>query len=62
MVRFLISVTNDMHNILKRTANQRGQTLCGLIRQILWEWVDSRKQEERKEANHEERKATHKNN
>ncbi len=62
MVRFLISMTEELRNTLKSVADQRGQTLCGLIRQILWEWVDSRKQEERKEANHEERKATHKNN
>ena len=50
MVRFLISMTEELRNTLKSVANQRGQTLCGLIRQILWEWVENRKQEETSEA------------
>ena len=49
MVRFLISITTEMHDILKFSAKQRGQTLCGLIRQILWEWIENRKREERAE-------------
>ncbi len=59
MVRFLISMTEELRNTLKSVADQRGQTLCGLIRQILWEWTESRKREERKEADYEERSAAH---
>ena len=39
MVRFLISTTKELRDTLKNAANKQGQTLCGLIRQILWEWV-----------------------
>lgn len=39
MVRFLISVPEDLRETLKCIARPRGQTLNGLIRQILWEWV-----------------------
>lgn len=39
MVRFLINIPEDMRNTLKSIARSRGQTLNGLIRQILWEWV-----------------------
>ncbi len=39
MVRFLISTTDETRNELKSIANQRGQTLNGLIRQILWDWL-----------------------
>lgn len=59
MVRFLISMTEELRNTLKSVADQRGETLCGLIRQILWEWTESRKREERKEADYEERSAAH---
>ncbi len=59
MVRFLISMTEELRNTLKSLADLRGQTLCGLIRQILWEWTENRKREERKEADYEERTATH---
>lgn len=59
MVRFLISMTEELRNTLKSVADQRGQTLCGLIRQILWEWTEGRKREERKEVEYEERKTTH---
>ncbi len=41
MIRFLISTSEEMHNILKLEAKPRGQTLNGLIRQILWEWAES---------------------
>lgn len=51
MVRFLISMTEELRNTLKSVADRRGQTLCGLIRQILWEWVENRKQEERRGEN-----------
>lgn len=39
MVRFLISTTEEMWGDLKASAEQRGQTLSGLIRQILWDWA-----------------------
>lgn len=41
MVRFLISIPVELREKLKRLANLKGQTLTGLIRQILWEWVES---------------------
>lgn len=39
MTRFLISTTEEMRDKLKILAEERGQTLSGLIRQILWDWV-----------------------
>lgn len=39
MVRFLISTTEELREELKNVADRQGQTLCGLVRQILWEWV-----------------------
>ena len=39
MVRFLINITEESHETLKAAASQRGQTLNGLIRQILWDWA-----------------------
>lgn len=42
MVRFLINVPEDLHKILKAFAKEQGQTLNGLIRQILWEWIETR--------------------
>ena len=50
MVRFLISTTDDLRNALKIAADKRGQTLCGLVRQILWEWVKRTGIEEEREA------------
>lgn len=47
MVRFLINITNDMKKDLKNIADERGQTLNSLIRQILWDWLDSRKDEKK---------------
>lgn len=41
MVRFLISTPETMRNELKEIAKEHGQTLNGLIRQILWEWVEN---------------------
>ena len=43
MVRFLISVPDTLHKTLKSCAGSRGQTLTGLIREILWEWVNKGK-------------------
>lgn len=39
MVRFLISTTEELREELKSAADRQGQTLCGLVRQILWDWV-----------------------
>lgn len=50
MVRFLISMTKELRNTLKFIADQRGQTLCGLIRQILWEWVEKQQKERKQES------------
>ncbi len=43
-------MTKELRNTLKSVADQRGQTLNGLIRQILWEWVE-KQQKERKQEN-----------
>ncbi|MEG0693486.1 MAG: hypothetical protein RR444_10465 [Oscillospiraceae bacterium] len=43
MVRFLINVPEETHNDLKKVAKPRGQTLNGLIRQILWDWLKKNK-------------------
>ncbi len=40
MVRFLVSVPAELHGILKEAARTYGQTLNGLIRQILWDWAE----------------------
>ena len=39
MVRFLVSVPEELHNALKEQAKAQGQTLSGLIRAILWDWM-----------------------
>jgi predicted HicB family RNase H-like nuclease len=39
MIRFLVNVPDDLHTNLRKIAKSRGQTLNGLIRQILWDWV-----------------------
>ncbi len=38
MVRFLITIPNDLRDTLKTAAACRGQTLTGFIRSILWDW------------------------
>lgn len=48
MVRYLISTTEELHGALKIAAQSRGQTLTGLIRQILWEWIREQKQDDQK--------------
>lgn len=40
MTRFLINTTEELKNSLTYIAKERGQTLNGLIRQILWEWLE----------------------
>ena len=44
MIRFLINVPEELKDILKANAKSRGQTLTGLIRQILWDWVKKNEQ------------------
>ncbi len=39
MIRFLVSVPDGLHRGLKRAAKDRGQTLSGLLREILWDWM-----------------------
>jgi len=45
MVRFLLNVTERMHDALKKVAKEEGRTLNGLIRDILWEWLEEREAE-----------------
>lgn len=40
MKRFLISTTDELHKALQEHAKSQGQTLSGMIRQILWDWVE----------------------
>lgn len=44
MIRFLINVPEELRDILKANAKPRGQTLNGLIREILWDWVKKNEQ------------------
>lgn len=39
MVRFLVNIPIGLHQMLKAYACARGQTLNGLMRQILWDWA-----------------------
>lgn len=39
MVRFLINIPETLREDLRKVARLRGQTLNGLIRQILWDWA-----------------------
>lgn len=43
MRRFLISTTYDLWETLRNEAQYRGQTLSGLIREILMEWTEREK-------------------
>lgn len=38
-MRFLISIPDCLHRDIKEIAQERGQTLTGLIREILWDWL-----------------------
>lgn len=40
MIRFLINVPVELHERLRALAKARGQTLNGLVRQVLWEWAE----------------------
>lgn len=42
-MRFLISVPEELHNALRCESTKRGQTLTGLIRGILWDWLLSQR-------------------
>lgn len=37
-MRFLISIPEQLHAKLKAASKCRGQTLTGMIREILWDW------------------------
>ena len=43
MVRFLVNIPETLRMYLKQTAKTKGQTLNGLIREILWDWADKQK-------------------
>ena len=43
-MRFLISVPEELHSSLREISRARGQTLAGLIRGILWDWVKANKE------------------
>lgn len=40
MIRFLVSVPDSLHWDLRAAARERGQTLNGLLREILWDWAE----------------------
>lgn len=50
MVRFLINIPEDLRDTLRSIATPRGQTLNGLIRQILWDWAKQNPVEQDKDA------------
>lgn len=39
-MRFLVSLPDAFHRELRAVAQSKGQTLNGLVRQILWDWAD----------------------
>ena len=43
MSQIIVRTNDEMKNTLQRIAKQRGQTLTGLIRQILWEYLQKEK-------------------
>lgn len=47
-MRFLINVPDNLHAALKSESIQRGQTLTGLVRGILWDWLKANVKPERK--------------
>lgn len=44
MVRFLINIPIELRDMLRGQAKSKGQTLNGLIREILWEWSERNKE------------------
>ena len=45
VIRFLVNVPAELHRALKEKAGAQGQTLNGLVRQILWDWVRASERE-----------------
>jgi predicted HicB family RNase H-like nuclease len=45
MIRFLVNIPVELHRMLKKEAIAYGQTLNGLIRQILWDWAERQSKE-----------------
>lgn len=47
MIRFVLNAPEELHQKLKEEAARQGQTLNGLVRQILWDWdkTDEKKRE-----------------
>lgn len=39
MPRMVITITEEMHEALKRKAQERGATLSGLTRKVLADWL-----------------------
>lgn len=46
-MRFLISVPDELHRKLKSVSKRYGKPLTGMIRDILWDWLEGREDEER---------------
>lgn len=38
-MRFLVSMPEHLHEELKQISRARGQTLAGLVREIIWQWL-----------------------
>lgn len=58
-MRFLISVPEILHKALKEESKHRGQTLTGMIRGILWDWIQEQREVGEPPANKEiERRKT----
>lgn len=43
VIRFLINIPTALRDELRTIAKAQGSTLNGLIRQILWDWIEGRK-------------------
>ena len=43
-MRFLINVPETLHKALKEESKHRGQTLTGMIRGILWDWIQEQRE------------------
>ena len=48
MVRFLITIPDDLRDALKTAAAQKGQALPGFILGILWDWKSAHETREDK--------------
>lgn len=47
--RFTLRLTGELKELLDENRKRMGVSLNALVVQILWEWTESRKREERKE-------------